>query len=136
MSSHQTPTPSSSAASAVNISAQDLINLMGSMATSISMLTALDQALVNAQASNTNASLFTSGSGSIIKKPIVFKGKDSELARLFRSAFRIWINANKDCFALCDLQRKKVQGANRAILLDVHKMILLALSFIVEDAAV
>jgi hypothetical protein len=40
MSGHQTPAPSSSAAPVVNISAQDLMNLMGSMAASISALTA------------------------------------------------------------------------------------------------
>jgi hypothetical protein len=48
MSGHQTPAPGSSAAPVVNISAQDLMNLMGSMATSISALTASVQALVNA----------------------------------------------------------------------------------------
>jgi hypothetical protein len=47
MSGHQTPAPGSSAAPVVNISAQDLMNLMGSMATSISALTASVQALVN-----------------------------------------------------------------------------------------
>jgi hypothetical protein len=112
------------------------MNLMGSMATSISTLTASVQALVNAQANNVNASPSTSGSHSIVKKPVVFKGKDSKSARLFRSAFRIWINANEDCFALRDAQGKKVQGANGAILLDVHKMVPSALSFMAEDAAV
>jgi hypothetical protein len=55
---------------------------------------------------------------------------------LFRSAFRVWINANEHRFALCNAQGKKVQGANGATLLDVHKMVPLALSFMVEDAAV
>jgi hypothetical protein len=105
------------------------------MAMSISALTASVQALVNAQANNVNASLSAFGSRSIIEKPVVFKGKDSESARLFRSAFRIWINANEDRFVLRDAQGKKVQGANGAILLDVHKMVPLALSFIAEDAA-
>jgi hypothetical protein len=49
--------------------------------------------------------------------------------------FRIWINTNKDHFALRDPQGKKVQGANRAILLDVHKMVPLALSFMAVDVA-
>jgi hypothetical protein len=89
MSGHQTPAPGSFAAPVVNISAQDLINLMGSMATSISALTASVQALVNAQANNVNASPSASGSHSIVEKPVVFKGKDLESARLFRSAFRI-----------------------------------------------
>jgi hypothetical protein len=48
MSGYQTPAPGSSAAPVVNIFAQDLMNLMGSMATLISALTALVQALVNA----------------------------------------------------------------------------------------
>jgi hypothetical protein len=48
MSGYQTPAPGSSAAPVVNILAQDLMNLMGSMATSISVLTASVQALVNA----------------------------------------------------------------------------------------
>jgi hypothetical protein len=109
---------------------------MGSMATSISALTASIQALVNAQANNVNTSLSASGSRSIVKKPIVFKSKDSESARLFRSAFCVWINANEDWFALRDPQEKKVQGANGAILLDVHKMVPLALSFMAEDTAV
>jgi hypothetical protein len=109
---------------------------MDSMATSISALTASVQALVNAQANTVNASPSASGSRSIVEKPVIFKGKDSESARLFRSAFRIWINANEDCFALRDPQGKKVQGANRAILLNVHKMVPSALSFMVEDAAV
>jgi hypothetical protein len=136
MSGHQTPAPGSSAAPVINISAQDLMNLMGSMATSISALTTSVQALVNAQANNVNASLSASGSRSIVKKPVVFKSKDSESARLFRSAFRVWINANEDCFALRDPQGKKVQGANGAILLDVHKMVPSALSFMAKDAAV
>jgi hypothetical protein len=89
MSGHQTPASGSSAAPVVNISAQDLMNLIGSMATSISALTASVQALVNAQANNVNASPSTSGSRSIVEKPVVFKGKDSESARLFRSAFRV-----------------------------------------------
>jgi hypothetical protein len=101
MSGHQTPAPSSSATLVVNISAQDLMNLMGSMATSISALTASIQALVNAQ-NNVNASPSASGSRSIVEKPVVFKGKDSESAHLFRSAFRVWINANEDRFALRD----------------------------------
>jgi hypothetical protein len=78
MSGHQTPAPSSSTALVVNISAQDLMNLMGSMATSISVLTASVQALVNVQASNVNVSQSTSGSYSIVEKPVIFKGKDSE----------------------------------------------------------
>jgi hypothetical protein len=102
MSGHQTPAPGSSAASVVNILAQDLMNLMGSMATSISALTASVQALVNAQANNVNASPSASGSCSIVEKPVVFKGKDSESACLFRSAFCVWINANEDRFALRD----------------------------------
>jgi hypothetical protein len=100
MSGHQTPAPSSSTASVVNISAQDLMNLIGSMATSISALTASVQALVNVQASNVNASLSASGSRSIVEKPVVFKDKDSESAQLFQSAFCIWINTNEDRFAL------------------------------------
>jgi hypothetical protein len=100
MSGYQTPASGSSAAPVINISAQDLMNLMGSMATSISALTASVQALVNAQANNTNMSPSASGSHSIVEKPIVFKDKDSESTRLFRSAFCIWINANKNRFAL------------------------------------
>jgi hypothetical protein len=136
MSSHQISTPGSSAAPVINISTQDLMNLMGSMATSISALTASIQALVNAQANNANVSPSASGSQSIAKKPVVFKGKDSKSAQLFRSAFHIWINANEDCFALHNPQEKKVQGANRATLLDIHKIVPLALSFMVENAAV
>jgi hypothetical protein len=136
MNGHQTPAPGSSAAPVVNISAQDLMNLMGSMATSISALTASVQALVNAQANNVNTSSSASGSRSIVEKPVIFKGKDSESAHLFRSAFRVWINANEDRFALRDAQGKKVQGANGATMLDVHKMVPSALFFIAEDAAV
>jgi hypothetical protein len=112
------------------------MNLISSMATSISALTASIQALVNAQANNVNTSLSASGSRSIVEKPVVFKSKDSESAQLFRSAFCVWINANKDRFALRDPQGKKVQGANEAILLDIHKMVPSALSFMAEDAAV
>jgi hypothetical protein len=136
MSGHQTPAPGSFTVSVVNISAQDLMNLMGSMVTSISTLTASVQALVNAQANNVNVSSSASGSCSIVEKPVVFKGKDSKSAQLFRSVFRVWINVNEDRFALRDPQGKKVQGANRAILLNVHKMVSLALSFMAEDAAV
>jgi hypothetical protein len=112
------------------------MNLMGSMATSISALTTSVQALVNTQANNVNASPFASSLHSIIEKPVVFKGKDSESAQLFRSAFRVWINTNEDWFALRDPQGKKVQGANGATLLDVYKMVPSALSFMVEDTAV
>jgi hypothetical protein len=135
MSGHQIPAPGSSAVLVVNISAQDLMNLMGSMATSISALIASVQALVNVQASNANTSLSASGSHSIVEKPVIFKGKDLESAWLFRSAFCIWINANEDRFALCNPQGKKVQGANGATLLNVHKMVPLVLFFIVEDTA-
>jgi hypothetical protein len=112
------------------------MNLIGNMATSISALTASVQALVNAQASNVNTSPSASGSHSIVEKPVVFKSKDSESAQLLRSAFCVWINVNEDCFALRNPQGKKMQGANGATLLDVHKMVPSALSFIVEDAAV
>jgi hypothetical protein len=111
------------------------MDLMGSIATSISVLTASVQALVNAQASNANVTPFASRSCLIIEKPIIFKGKDSESAQLFRSAFYVWINANKDHFALRNPQDKKMQGANGATLLDIHKIVPLALSFMVEDAA-
>jgi CheY-specific phosphatase CheX len=80
ISGHQTPALSSSAALVINISTQDLMNLMGSMATFISALTTSVQALVNAQAKNVNTSLSASGLQSIIEKPVVFKGKDSESA--------------------------------------------------------
>jgi hypothetical protein len=136
MSGHQTPAPSSSTAPVVNISVQDLMNLMGSMATSISVLTVSVQALVNAQVNNVNATLSASGLHLIVEKPIVFKGKDSKSAQLFRSAFCIWINANEDCFALCNQQGKKVQGGNRATLLDIHKMVSSALYFMAKNAAV
>jgi hypothetical protein len=63
------------------------MNLMDSMATLISALTASVQALVNAQANNVNVSPSASSSCSIVEKPVVFKGKDSESAQLFRSAF-------------------------------------------------
>jgi hypothetical protein len=112
------------------------MNLMGSMATSISALTTSVQALVNAQANSVNASPSASSLRSIIKKPVIFKGKDSESTQLFRSAFRVWINVNEDCFALRNQQGKKVQGANRATILDVYKMVPSALSFMVKDAAV
>jgi hypothetical protein len=80
MSGHQIPAPGSSAVLVVNISAQDLMNLMGSMATSISALIASVQALVNVQASNANTSPSASGSHSIVEKPVIFKGKDLESA--------------------------------------------------------
>jgi Mg2+/Co2+ transporter CorB len=72
MSSHQTPAPGSSTAPVVNISAQDLMNLMGSMVTLISALTASVQALVNAQANNVNKSPSASELHSIVEKPVVF----------------------------------------------------------------
>jgi hypothetical protein len=80
MSGYQTLTFGSFAAPVVNISAQDLMNLMGSMATLISALTASVQALVNAQANNVNASPSASDSCSIVEKPVVFRGKDLESA--------------------------------------------------------
>jgi hypothetical protein len=106
------------------------------MVTLISALTASVQALVNAQANNVNKSPSASELHSIVEKPVVFKSKNSESAWLFKSAFCIWINANEDCFALCNQQEKKVQGANGATLLNVHKMVSLALFFMAEDAAV
>jgi hypothetical protein len=112
------------------------MNLMGSMAIFISALTASVQALVNAQANNVNTSSSASSLRSIVEKPVVFKGKDSESACLFRSSFCVWINANEDRLALRNPQGKKVQGANGATLLDVHKMVPSALSFMVENAAV
>jgi hypothetical protein len=127
---------SSFTALVVNISAQDLMNLIGSMATLISVLTASIQALVNVQAINVNASLSASKSRSIVEKPVIFKSKDLKSAQLFRSAFCIWINVNEDCFALRNQQGKKVQSANRAILLNIYKMVPSALSFMAKDAAV
>jgi hypothetical protein len=100
ISGHQTSAPSSSAAPVVNIFTQDSMNLVGSMATLISALTASIQALVNAQANNANVSPSASRSCSIVEKPVIFKSKDSESAQLFRNAFCIWINTNEDCFAL------------------------------------
>jgi hypothetical protein len=39
-----------------------------------------------------------SSHGLVVKKPTSFEGKDSESARLFRSAFRVWVESNERFF--------------------------------------
>jgi hypothetical protein len=36
--------------------------------------------------------------GSVVEKPTSFKEKDSESTRLFRSAFRVWVESNERFF--------------------------------------
>jgi hypothetical protein len=73
--------------------------------------------------------------GSVVEKPTSFEGKDSESARLFRSAFRIWVKSNKRFFQHWPNSIRIINQAGEE-LLDEPKMITLALSFMTKDAAV
>lgn len=67
---------------------------------------------------------------------MVFKGKDSESGRLFRSVFMVWVQANEDRFVQRDAQDTKVRNPASHFVLDVDKLVPSTLSFMTEDAAV
>jgi hypothetical protein len=76
-----------------------------------------------------------SSRSSMVEKPTNFEGKNSESARLFRSAFRVWVESNERFFHHWPNGFHVVNQAGEE-LLDEPKMITSALSFMIKDAAV
>jgi hypothetical protein len=73
--------------------------------------------------------------GSMIEKPTSLKGKDSESAQLFHSAFCVWMKSNKRFFQHWPNGTCVINQAGEE-LLNEPKMIMSVLSFITKDAAV
>jgi hypothetical protein len=73
--------------------------------------------------------------GSVVEKPTSFKGKNSESARLFCSAFHVWIESNERFFQHWPNGTRVINQAGEE-LLNEPKMITLAFSFMTKDAAV
>ena len=70
----------------------------------------------------------------VVEKPAPFKGKNSEEARLFRSAFAVYAGYNSETFGIRDATGTLVR-VNGEVQLDATKVIVNALSFMVDDAA-
>ena len=72
----------------------------------------------------------------IIEKPVAYKGKSSEQARIFHHAFQIWAKQNEKEFALRNNNGNIIRTEEGAIVPDECKMITSALSFLTDDAAI
>jgi hypothetical protein len=123
----QTPTPAP-------LSLEDLVY---SLAQSVQGLNATVATLSTSVSTVIGALSRQNGSsrGSVVEKPTSFEGKDSESARLFRSAFRVWVESNERFFQHWPNGTRVVNQAGEE-LLDEPKMITSALSFMTKDAAV
>ena len=123
------------AAAAPDLSAQDVLNILGNLGTQITALAAQVSALtvtVNQLATNATAPA-TSASASatrFIEKPEKFDGKGSDKARVFRNAFHVWAFSNLAIFGLRDANGILVPDK-----IDAAKMIKSVLSFLTGEAA-
>ena len=108
--------------------------MLGTMATNVSNLadqvTALAQTVSAMQSANSGPRKV-----SVVEKPATFKGKDSESARLFRNAFYVWAEANKETFAEREANGRVALLPDGRIRMDSRRTILSAMSFMTEDAA-
>jgi hypothetical protein len=131
------PTPGPAQAQAPAPAPLSLEDLVYSLAQSVQGLNATVATLSTSVSTVVGALSQQNGSscGSVVEKPTSFEGKDSESARLFRSAFRVWVESNKRFFQHWPNGTRVVNQAGEE-LLDEPKMITLALLFMTKDAAV
>ena len=71
----------------------------------------------------------------IVEKPAMFKGDNSDNARLFRNAFVVYMSDNEKYFAR-DQQGHVLRDANGAPIIDNPKAIKSALSYMTDKAAI
>ena len=105
------------------------------MATLATAVTTLTNTIGNNQAT-VNAAINSNKVTPFVEKPVPFKGKGSDSARLFRAAFRIYAEANKEKYALRHPDGRLARDAQTgAVLPDSQKWIVGALSFMQDEAA-
>jgi hypothetical protein len=131
------PTPGPAPAQAPAPAPLSLEDLVYSLAQSVQGLNATVATLSTSVSTVVSALSRQNGSsrGSVVEKPTSFEGKDSESARLFHSAFRVWVESNERFFQHWPNGTRVVNQAGEE-LLDEPKMITSALSFMTKDAAV
>ncbi|EKM54642.1 uncharacterized protein PHACADRAFT_197072 [Phanerochaete carnosa HHB-10118-sp] len=114
---------------------EDLMNLMGTLIQNVNALTVMVNQFITSACSPA-ASVSSTWSRSFVEKPSTFNGKLSEKARLFRSAFHIYVRGNKEIFALRDANEAIILDTSGNWTMDPLKMITGILSFMTDDAAV
>jgi hypothetical protein len=131
------PTPGPAPAQTPAQAPLSLEDLIYSLAQSVQGLNATVATLSTSVSTVVSALSRQNGSshGSVVEKPTSFEGKDSESARLFRSAFCVWVESNERFFQHWPNGTRVVNQAGEE-LLDEPKMITSALSFMTKDAAV
>lgn len=72
----------------------------------------------------------------VVQKPVTYDGKSMEGARLFRSAFMMWVRDNVKKFGQYDANGKIVVDPTGSIAYNRRKMISSALTFLTGEAAV
>ena len=108
---------------------------LAELTTLVGRLLQSQQALVNTVNHLATRSNDNRPAKSAVEKPAVFKGKDSESARMFRAAVWVYIVNNRDIFAIRDLNGKILYNANRRWEQDVGAAVAFALSLMADDAA-
>jgi hypothetical protein len=131
------PTPGPALAQAPAPAPLSLEDLVYSLAQSVQGLNTTVATLSTSVSTVVRALSQQNGSSrsSVVEEPNSFEGKDSESARLFRSAFRVWVESNEQFFQHWPNGTRVVNQAGEE-LLDKPKMITSALSFMTKDAAV
>jgi hypothetical protein len=131
------PTPGPAPAQTPTLALLSLEDLVYSLAQSVQGLNAIVATLSTSVSTVVGAlsQQNSSSRGSVVEKPTSFEGKDSESARLFRSAFCVWVESNERFFQHWPNGTRVVNQAGEE-LLDEPKMIMLALSFMTKDTAV
>jgi hypothetical protein len=131
------PTPGPAPAQAPALAPLSLEDLVYSLAQSVQSLNTTVTTLSTSVSTVVGALSRQNGlsRGLVVKKPTSFEGKDSESARLFHSAFRIWVESNKRFFQHWPNGTHVVNQAEEE-LLNEPKMITSALLFMTKDAAV
>ncbi|EKM49175.1 uncharacterized protein PHACADRAFT_201938, partial [Phanerochaete carnosa HHB-10118-sp] len=114
---------------------QDVLNLMVTLVQNVNNLTTtVNQFVAHARQPVTTVS--STRSRSFVEKPATFDGKSSEKARLFRSAFRVYVRGNKEIFASRNAQDAIILDHAGNWIMDPLKMITGILSFMTDEAAV
>ena len=95
----------------------------------------LVQTQAQAQAQPTPAPAAVKATKSYLKKPQKFKGGNSEAVHVFKHAFRVWAESEKDWFTETDATGVVQHNPDGSLTVEPHKMILSALSMMEGPAA-
>ena len=124
-------------------SLQDILNLFQQTATQITNLTdQVDRLATQVTTLTAARSNEIPKKINTVEKPVPFKGKSSEDARIFRHAFLVWVRAHRESFHLYDANGKALtqpDATNPAVQVnrfDEIKMITSALSMMQDSAAI